>query len=136
MIPAGALASQVGVLADFYEPFRPQNRQPPIAPGIQPVGREPVHADIACAAVAAQHHIAEILEFGMLRVIHVAVLRHAQTAMRESIRAVTDGVYRHGFDIDGFDSTLRVEARLTIAVDALEMDYAGTSPQVARGINS
>jgi N-methylhydantoinase B len=65
-----------------------------------------------------------------------AIHGQAEVAMRAAIRAVPDGVYRHGFDIDGFDHTLRIEAKLTIAGDALEMDYAGTSPQVARGINS
>src|SRR6266545_4550876 len=51
VIPSGALAPEVGVLANFDEPFSPQNRQSPIAPGVQPVGREPVHSDIAGAAV-------------------------------------------------------------------------------------
>src|SRR5262245_62138264 len=82
VIPSGALAPEIGVLADFDEPFSPQNRQPPIAPGVQTVGREPVHSDIAGAAVAAQHHVAEILEFGMLRVIHVADLRRDHFGLR------------------------------------------------------
>src|SRR5687768_108711 len=74
MVPAGALAAEIGILADFDEPLSPKNRQPAVAPGVQPVGREPVHTDIAGPAVAAQHHVAEILEFRMLRVVHVADL--------------------------------------------------------------
>src|SRR5262249_17450497 len=75
MIPAGAIAAEVGVLADFDEAFRPEDRQAAVAPGVQRVRREPVHAYVARSAVAAQHHIAEIFEFRILRVIHVADLR-------------------------------------------------------------
>src|SRR5262245_26152527 len=95
-------------------------------------------AMLAATAIGSQRVLEFLDDAGLddLGALAEQIQRHAETAMRAAIRAVPDGVYRHGFDIDGFDSTLRVEARLTIAGDALEMDYAGTSPQVARGINS
>ena len=95
-------------------------------------------AMLAATAIASQRVLEFLDDAGLddLGALAEQIQRHAETAMRDAIRAVPDGVYRHGLDIDGFDSTLRMEARLTIAGDALEMDYAGTSPQVARGINS
>lgn len=65
-----------------------------------------------------------------------AIQAHAEANMRAAIREVPDGVYRHGFPIDGFDAPLQVRAKLTVDGDTLEMDYDGTSPQVERGINS
>jgi N-methylhydantoinase B len=45
-------------------------------------------------------------------------------------------VYEHGFPIDGFDENLEIRVRVTVAGDSLDVDYAGSSPQVSRGINS
>jgi len=71
-----------------------------------------------------------------LEALAEAIQTHAEQSMRAAIRAVPDGVYDHAQTIDGYDGPLTVKARLTIAGDTLDMDYAGSSPQVARGINS
>ena len=57
------------------KPVGAEDGEPSVAPGAEPVGREPVDADVAGAAVAAQHHVAEVLEPGVLRVVDVAHLR-------------------------------------------------------------
>src|ERR1044071_9722071 len=63
VVAAGA-ARDVHVLADFDEAVRAEDGQTPVAPGAQTVGREPIDADVAGASVAAQHHVAEVLEVG------------------------------------------------------------------------
>ena len=68
-------AGDVDVLAHLDEPVSAENRQPAVAPGRQAVRREPIHADVAGAGVAAQHDVAEILEGRILRVVDVADLR-------------------------------------------------------------
>jgi N-methylhydantoinase B len=65
-----------------------------------------------------------------------AIQAHAEDAMRVAIRDVPDGVYEHAFPIDGFDETLWVRCRITVRGDTLDVDYAGTSPQVPHGVNS
>ena len=65
-----------------------------------------------------------------------AIQSHAERSMRAAIREIHDGSYNHAVTIDGFDEELTVQACLTVAGDTLDMDYAGTSPQVDRGINS
>jgi N-methylhydantoinase B len=65
-----------------------------------------------------------------------AIQAHADRSMRAAIRAVPDGVYEHAVALDGYDRPLEVRARVTVAGDTLEVDFAGTSPQVPHGINS
>ncbi len=58
------------------------------------------------------------------------------TAMRAAIRAVPDGIYRSRIEADGFDDqTTIIQCQVTIAGDTMEIDFAGTSPQIGRGIN-
>ena len=61
----------------------------------------------------------------------------AETAMRRAIAAVPDGVYRASVDADGFDDAdTHIECTITVAGSELKVDYAGTSPQIDRGINT
>jgi N-methylhydantoinase B len=71
-----------------------------------------------------------------LEALAEAIQQHAEQSMRAAIRAVPDGVYEHALEIDGFDQTLAVRCRVTVREDTLEVDYAGSSPQVPHGINS
>ena len=73
MVTAFASAD-VYILADFQKAFRADHRQATIAPRAQPIGREPIHANVPRAAIAAQQHITEVFKVGMLRMIHVAHL--------------------------------------------------------------
>lgn len=58
------------------------------------------------------------------------------TAMRAAIRAVPDGIYRSKIEADGFDDqTTIIHCKVTVTDDTMEIDYEGTSPQIARGIN-
>ena len=74
MVPARA-SGDVGVLPQFDVALGAENEKPPIAPCAQPIGSKPVDANVAEAAVAVQHHVAEILELRVVRVIHVRHLR-------------------------------------------------------------
>src|SRR5580698_656287 len=74
----------VGVLAHLNVPLRAENEEPSIAPGSQPIRSEPVQPDIAEALVAAQHHVAEVLEARMLRMRDVRDLRLYNFGLRRS----------------------------------------------------
>ena len=73
VIAPGA-AADVDVLADFDKPIGAKNGETAVAPRAKTAGREPVHADVAGAPVPTQHHVAEIFEFGILRMVQVANL--------------------------------------------------------------
>ena len=72
-----------------------------------------------------------------LTALSKALQDRAETAMREAIEAVPDGVYRSSVDADGFDEDeTHIECTLTVKGSSLHIDYAGTSKQIGRGLNS
>ena len=59
----------------------------------------------------------------------------SEQATGDAIEAVADGTYEDEVEIDGFDDPLVIRIALTVEGRRLLVDYAGTSPQVDRGIN-
>jgi N-methylhydantoinase B len=56
--------------------------------------------------------------------------------MRQAISALPDGVYRSSLRTDGVaDKPIRVEMTLTVDGEKMDIDYAGSDPQVDRAIN-
>jgi N-methylhydantoinase B len=64
------------------------------------------------------------------------ILRRSEASMRAAIDAVPDGVYRDEVMLDGFDAPLKICCEVRVAGSDLVVDYAGSSPQIARPINS
>lgn len=60
----------------------------------------------------------------------------SEKAMRDAIRKVPDGVYRYEMQTDGLDAPFTFKLALTISADEVEADFAGTSPQQPRAINT
>ena len=67
--------------------------------------------------------------------VSALILDRTETALRDAIRALPDGTYRNTITIDGFDAPLTIACAIEVEGDALRVDYAGSSPQVDRGIN-
>jgi len=67
--------------------------------------------------------------------LSAAIIERSEQSMREAIRAIPDGTYRHQIYMDGFDEPIIVKLAITIDGDRLIADYTGTSPQSNRGIN-
>src|ERR1700693_6323385 len=58
-------------------------------------------------------------------------------AMRAAIEAVPDGVYTGVADADGFDADeTHIQCAVGVRGSNLHVDYAGTSKQIDRGLNS
>jgi N-methylhydantoinase B len=70
-----------------------------------------------------------------LQAVADEIIVRSEASMRAAILALPDGTYRDGFDIDGVDQPLRIECAVTIAGDELNVDFAGTSAQVATPVN-
>ncbi len=67
------------------------------------------------------------------------IIVRTETAMRAAISKVPDGVYTFEDFMDDWGpgtEPLRVAVSVTVAGDAMTIDYAGSSPQTASGMNS
>ena len=67
------------------------------------------------------------------------LIAYSERQLRAAIRALPDGVYSGadaGDDIEGSGAPLWVRAQVTVAGDAMEIDFEGTCAQVGRNINS
>lgn len=61
----------------------------------------------------------------------------AETAMRRAIEEVPDGTYHAALDADGFDDDeTHIECTITVSGSDMTIDYAGTSKQINRGLNT
>ncbi|HEX2171841.1 MAG TPA: hydantoinase B/oxoprolinase family protein [Dehalococcoidia bacterium] len=60
----------------------------------------------------------------------------SEAAMRASILAVPDGDYQDEAGLDGFDEPIRIRLKVSVRGDSIHLDYTGSSPQVARSLNS
>jgi N-methylhydantoinase B len=65
-----------------------------------------------------------------------AIRARSETAMREAIRRLPDGTYRSVVEHDGVEDTVRIALALTVNGDRIDADYEGTSPQIARSLNT
>jgi N-methylhydantoinase B len=96
-------------------------------------------AQVAAAEVSARR-TAEFLDDAQiddLSALSAALQERADTAMRRAIAAVPDGTYRAGLYADGFDADeTHIACAVTVNGSALHIDYAGTSRQIERGLNS
>jgi N-methylhydantoinase B len=64
-----------------------------------------------------------------------AVRGRSEQAMREAIRKVPDGVYTSTLQHDGFESPIVIQCKLAVNGDRIDIDFAGSSAQVARAMN-
>lgn len=64
-----------------------------------------------------------------------AILSRTEAATRAAITEIPDGTYCDEVMVDGFDDPLKIRIAITISGSDLTVDYAGSSPQVGRGIN-
>jgi N-methylhydantoinase B len=91
----------------------------------------------ACNEVCAARVAGLAEELGMADLVDLArfILEASERGMRAAIRELPEGRYSHSMTIDGMDAPLTLWASLAIADGEIEIDFAGTSPKVGRGIN-
>lgn len=102
----------------------------------------PVMGDLEAQVVANEVAVRRVQEFlddtGLpdLQGLSEALQERADRALRRAISDVPDGTYSATLEADGFDEAItRIVCTITVAGDSMVIDYAGTSPQVDRGIN-
>ncbi|SDC31756.1 hydantoinase B/oxoprolinase family protein [Belnapia rosea] len=96
-----------------------------------------IHALVACnligerrlSAMMAEHGIADLDELG------AHIIERSRAGMERAIAALPQGAWDGHMRIDGYDTPIDLRARVTIAGDHVAVDFAGSSPASAYGIN-
>jgi N-methylhydantoinase B len=65
-----------------------------------------------------------------------AIRARSESAMRDAIRRLPIGTYTSVVEHDGVEDTIRIHCTVTVEDDRIDVDYAGTSPQIARSLNT
>jgi N-methylhydantoinase B len=101
-----------------------------------------VMGDLEAQITANQVCAARVEEFlqdaGLddLQALSRALSARADRAMRRAIAALPDGTWRATIEADGFDEHVtRIACAVTVAGERMLIDFAGSSPQIDRGIN-
>jgi N-methylhydantoinase B len=97
-----------------------------------------IRAQFAAYEVAERKLWRLLAEEGLADLDKVAeqILARSEASLRRAIGALPDGEYAATMTADGYEVPLTVAARVTIAGTAMAVDFAGTSPQVDKPINS
>lgn len=91
------------------------------------------------AQVSACKKMGERLE-SLLKIVDLDALgaevrRRSEMAMRDAIREIPDGVYESVVQHDGFEEPIYIKCALKVTGDRIDIDFAGTSPQLPRALN-
>lgn len=97
-----------------------------------------IFAQVSCAKQCENRLDQLMREYGLdaLDELFRAILDRSEHAVRKTIRGLRDGRYTAETQTDGLGTPLLIRVAITIDGDEMRVDYAGTSPQVAAGINS
>jgi N-methylhydantoinase B len=103
---------------------------------------ELVLGDLMAQVSANETAARRVLDFmtehrlGSLDALSEAITSRTARLMREAIRGIPDGVYRDRASLDGFDTPLEICIEVQVKAGTITVDFAGSSPQVPKGINS
>jgi N-methylhydantoinase B len=96
-----------------------------------------LYAQVSSNAVGVRSLINFMDEFGLDTIDALAdqIISRSERALRDAIRAVPNGRYENESWSDGFEEPIRIRVAITIEDEDIFIDFAGSSPQSARGIN-
>jgi N-methylhydantoinase B len=105
--------------------------------------REPVQVEgdlyalIACNEIGGRRLSAMMDEYklGDIEKLGEYIIERSKSAMLRAVREWPQGSWSSAMTIDGYDAPVTLAATLTISKTGVHVDFSGTSPVVARGIN-
>ena len=99
--------------------------------------RGDIQSMVAANEVMAREMLRFMEEYGLedLDGLGAAIHGRSEAHMRKAIAAWPKGSYKAEVTIDGFESDVKLCVDVQVRGDSIHVDYAGTSPEVARGIN-
>ena len=91
----------------------------------------------ACNQAGADSLLATMDEFGLetLDGVGQMIVDNSQDAMLQEIRSLPRGRWCNEMRIDGYDEPVDLVCAVTISEDGIDVDFNGTSPVCAHGIN-
>jgi N-methylhydantoinase B len=91
----------------------------------------------ACNDAGARRLLATMEEFGLddLEAVAERIIGQSRGAMLADVRELPQGSWRNAMRIDGYDEPVDLVCTLTIGHDGIDVDFDGTSPVCAHGIN-
>jgi 5-oxoprolinase (ATP-hydrolysing)/N-methylhydantoinase A len=94
-----------------------------------------LHALVAANEIGARRLVEFMAEYGLgdLAALAQIVQSKAETAMREAIRAIPDGVYESEIWNNPLGVLQRYPLKLTVAGETIHLDFAGAPPQLSQG---
>jgi N-methylhydantoinase B len=129
-IPLMVLAREGRMNEDLLRILRANVREP-----LQVEGD--VYALAACNDEGSRRLIEMMEEFGIANLDRLGehIVETSRQATLDAIGKLTPGKYTNSVGMDGFDRPLTLAAEMTIGAEGIHVDYAGTSPASAFGIN-
>ncbi|HYM32903.1 MAG TPA: hydantoinase B/oxoprolinase family protein [Candidatus Cybelea sp.] len=129
-IPLMPLARAGTVNGDLLRIVRANVREP-----LQVEGD--IYALMACNDEGGRRLIDMLDEFALAGLDDLGdhIVEASRQATLAAIRKLRFGTYRNSLTMDGYDRPLTLNAAMTISADGIHVDYAGTSPASAYGIN-
>src|SRR5713226_5954255 len=129
-IPLIALAREGRMNEELLRVIRANVREP-----LQVEGD--VYALAACNDEGSRRLVDMMEEFGIANLDRLGdhIIETSRQATIEAIGRLKKGSYRNSLTMDGYDRPLTLAAEMTIGEDGIHVDYTGTSPASAFGIN-
>ena len=129
-IPLMALAREGRINEDLMGIIRANVREP-----LQVEGD--VYALAACNDEGSRRLVDMMEEFGIANLDRLGehIIETSRQATIEAIGRLTPGKYKNSVTMDGYDRPLTLAGEMTIGADGIHVDYTGTSPASAFGIN-
>ena len=129
-IPIGHLFKAGALNETLMDIVRANVRDPLAAEG-------DLHSLAACNRAGAEQLLALLADFELrsLDAIGAAIVANSESAMREEIAAVPNGLYRHEMTVDGYDEAVRLACAVTVADTDIHVDFDGSSGPSAHGVN-
>lgn len=129
-IPLMALAREGRMNEDLMRIIRANVREP-----LQVEGD--VYALAACNDEGSKRLVEMMEEFGISNLDRLGdhIMETSRAATLDAIRMLKPGKYKNTVRMDGYDRPLTLAGEMTIGDEGIHVDYAGTSPASAFGIN-
>jgi N-methylhydantoinase B len=129
-IPLMALAREGRMNEDLMRIIRANVREP-----LQVEGD--VYALAACNDEGSRRLVEMMEEFGIANLDRLGehIIETSRQATLDAIRQLKPGKYKNVVHMDGYDRPLTLAGEMTIGHDGIHVDYTGTSPASAFGIN-
>jgi N-methylhydantoinase B len=67
--------------------------------------------------------------------VAVEIIKRSETAMRQALSELPDGIYQATSIIDGVDDPVTLQVAVRVRGDEIDIDFAGSSPEQPFGIN-